>query len=182
MSPWKSFYEGREGNDYLQYVKKRYAPYIDAIQSRIELFDLVLELGTGTGTITHALCDDKDWSQHRPRIAASDIDDDMITIARNRLNGCDVAVFKLDAKATIGPRADVVHSHGMLEHFDDDTINLIISNYRSARVQVHYVTGLYDAPTFGDERLMSVDDWWRICKPSQIITFNEGLDYALIFE
>jgi hypothetical protein len=45
-------------------------------------------------------------------------------------------------------------------------------------VQVHYVPGLYPAPTFGDERLMSVAEWWDICNPSQIITFNDGLDYA----
>ena len=32
------------------------------------------------------------------------------------------------------------------------------------------------------ERLMGVDAWWYICKPSQIITFTGGLDYALVFE
>jgi hypothetical protein len=58
----------------------------------------------------------------------------------------------------------------------------VIDNYRHAHTQVHYVPGLYDKPTFGDERLMSVDAWWKICKPSQIITFNDGLDYALVFE
>lgn len=51
-----------------------------------------------------------------------------------------------------------------------------------ARVQVHYVPGLYEKPTFGDERLLPVQAWWEIAKPDQIITFNGGLDYALVFE
>jgi hypothetical protein len=76
----------------------------------------------------------------------------------------------------------VVHSHGMLEHFDDHTIRDVIRAHSHARVQVHYVPGLYDEPTFGDERLMPAESWMDICAPNQIIKFNDGLDYALIFE
>jgi trans-aconitate methyltransferase len=184
MSAWKNFYAGREGHDYRMYVQKRYAPFIEAIASRINYLDLVLELGTGTGTITSLLadyhCDDTS------KFAATDIDDEMVQIAKERmddLNLADVQVYREDALSHLFPtRAEVVHSHGMLEHFDDHTIRKIIDNYRHARVQVHYVPGLYGEPTFGDERLLPVQAWWDICKPDQIITFNEGLDYALIFE
>lgn len=184
MSPWAKFYEGREGASYLAYVKERYAPYIGAITSRIAADDLVLELGTGTGTITKALVDVVGRSE--TDFAASDIDPTMVEIARERLSEDNVPVWQVDAiNGKHSSLAEVVHSHGMLEHFDDNTIRKVIDNYRRARVQVHYVPGLYDKPTFGDERLMSVDQWWRICKPvgcSQIITFNDGLDYALVFE
>jgi SAM-dependent methyltransferase len=183
MSPWATFYEGREGTSYLDYVKQRYAPYVEAIRNRLDEDDLVLELGTGTGTITKAIVDRLGVDASCMRFAATDIDPEMVDIAKCRLNADDVSVYREDAIGTMFPtRGDIVHSHGMLEHFDDATIRLVIDNYRHARAQVHYVPGLYAAPTFGDERLMSVDAWWKICKPSQIITFNDGLDYALVFE
>lgn len=185
MSPWATFYEGREGASYRDYVKDRYAPFIDAIDSRINHNELVLELGAGTGTITSILADYD--QKHNVKFAATDLDPVMVDLSRNRMQGLglDVACYQMDALGRFVSKADVVHSHGMLEHFDDDTIFQIITHHRSAYVQVHYVPGLYDKPTFGDERLMSVDAWWKICKPagcSQIITFNYGLDYALIID
>jgi SAM-dependent methyltransferase len=177
MSAWKAFYEGREGHSYLQYVKQRYAPFIRAIQDRFEAGDLVLELGAGTGTITKALCE----GTTAVRYVASDIDPEMVQIARQRLSDDNVAVF-VDSAHSSSTKADVVHSHGMLEHFNDDAIRECIRAHSHARVQVHYVPGLYDEPTFGDERLLPVQEWWDIAKPDQIITFNGGLDYALIFE
>jgi SAM-dependent methyltransferase len=180
MSAWKTFYEGREGHEYLEYVKQRYAPFISAIRARVAYNDLILELGSGTGTITKALCV---TTGRRCTYAATDYDPEMVKLTKERLTHNDVSVYVEDALHNLHPtKAEVVHSMGMLEHFEDFAIQKIIDNYRHARVQVHYVPGLYDAPTFGDERLMSVDEWWRICKPDQIITFNGGLDYALIFE
>jgi SAM-dependent methyltransferase len=181
MSPWKSFYAGREGHDYLQYAKKRYAPFINAINSRIRRQDLVMEIGCGTGTITKALVG-PDVVVGRVEYCASDIDPEMVGVAKSRLAQDNVTVFQRSAIDPLSARADVVHSHGMLEHFNDETIREVIRVHKSARVQVHYVPGLYDEPTFGDERLMSVQAWWDICQPSQIITFNGGLDYALVFE
>jgi len=32
MSAWTDFYAGRLGTDYLEYCKKRYAPFIDALR------------------------------------------------------------------------------------------------------------------------------------------------------
>ncbi|MBR1173924.1 class I SAM-dependent methyltransferase [Bradyrhizobium sp. KB893862 SZCCT0404] len=184
-SKWAEFYNGRTGPGYLAYVRERYRPFISAIASRIRPNDLVLEIGCGTGTITKALCD-LAKVQGAPRsvvFAASDADPEMVQTTRARLWNDNAAVFALDCtNAKHFTEAEVVHSHGMLEHFDDHTIRQVIHNFRKARVQVHYVPGLYDAPTFGDERLMSVEQWEDICAPDQIITFNDGLDYALIFE
>jgi SAM-dependent methyltransferase len=181
MSAWKTFYEGREGHGYQQYVEKRYAPFLKAIGDRIRPSDLVLELGAGTGTITKALNDEHGWREIK--LAATDVCPEMLKITRDRLSdAADVAVFQMDALCPFPSKGDVVHSMGMLEHFSDDMIRKIIRRHSHARVQVHYVPGLYDAPTFGDERLMSVEAWWKICRPSQIITFNDGLDYVLIFE
>jgi SAM-dependent methyltransferase len=183
MSPWATFYAGREGASYRAYVRKRYAPFIHAIAARLEYHDLVLELGAGTGTISSILADYHTDETHK--VDATDIDPEMLDAINQRVGelDLDVAVYKLDAINEPFPtKADIVHSHGMLEHFEDDVIRKVIDNYRHARVQVHYVPGMYPAPTFGDERLMTVAQWWDICKPSQIITFNDGLDYALVFE
>ena len=179
-SAWAAFYAGREGNDYLEYAKKRYAPFIEAIASRIDSEDLVMELGAGTGTITKALTERfSDFVD--VQYVATDLDPEMVRIARTRLWDDDVAVF-VDSAHSTRTKADVVHSHGLLEHFNDDAIRECIRANSRARVQVHYVPGLYDEPTFGDERLMPVERWWDICQPSQIITFNRGLDYAIIIE
>ncbi|WP_316196545.1 class I SAM-dependent methyltransferase [Bradyrhizobium sp. SZCCHNS3053] len=175
-SAWATFYEGRSGADYLAYARIRYAPFIETILTSIQSGDTALELGAGTGTITKALLD----ARAQANLVASDIDPEMRRMAMRRL-GSAVDVIDIDATRAPTLRADVVHSHGMLEHFDDDTIRKVIRTHGHARTQVHYVPGLYDTPSFGDERLMSVADWWRICEPDQILTFNGGLDYALIF-
>lgn len=179
-SAWATFYEGRHGDDYLSYVKERYAPFISEISNRIQLGDTVLELGAGTGTITAAL--HEQYAMHPVSFIASDKDVDMRRILRRRLLKTKVSVIALDAKRVPTHYADVVHSHGMLEHFDDHTIRDVILAHSHARVQVHYVPGLYDEPTFGDERLLPAEAWMDICAPNQIIKFNDGLDYALIFE
>ncbi len=180
MSPWATFYEGRASMSYLLYARGRYRPFIDAITSRIKHDDTVLELGAGVGTITRALI----GCGRRCRLWATDLDkDQLLTMSARFSDFPEVTVRRLDATSCIPVMADVIHSHGLLEHFDDDTIRKVIDTYRGVgRTQVHYVPGLYEKPSFGDERLMSVQQWWAICKPSQIITFNGGLDYALVFE
>lgn len=180
MSPWAKFYTGRDNASYLAYAKERYRPFISAVASHILPGDFVLELGAGVGTITKALVDMASWPSDIA-FAATDTDKDQLERLARRFEGSHVLTSQLDAKA-LECCADVVHSHGMLEHFNDDDIRQVIDAHRDARAQVHYVPGLYERPTFGDERLMSVDQWWKICKPSEIITFNEGLDYALVFE
>lgn len=106
----------------------------------------------------------------------------MRRILARRFHKSNVSVIALDARRVPTVFADVVHSHGMLEHFDDHTIRDVILAHSHARVQVHYVPGLYDEPTFGDERLLPAEAWMDICAPDRIVKFNGGLDYALIFE
>lgn len=177
MSRWSDFYAGRGGDDYLAYARERYAPFIAAIRDRIttkftKTPDRVVELGCGTATITRAIyqCDALYY--------ATDTDREMLKMADNRLRGR-AEVRWHDAREPV--MADIVHSHGLLEHFDDRTIRAIVSANRSYAKQLHYVPGLYPAPSFGDERLMSVEQWRDICHPDDVITFNDGLDYILVF-
>lgn len=181
VSQWVRFYEGRGGNEYLEYVKDRYAPFICSIAKRIQPKDMVLEIGCGTATITSILHQMFGGGVEAPYFVASDSDLQMLSMACRRLNGLPrVSTVLLDCRQ--GTKyADFVHSHGLLEHFDDKTIRQIIRAHSYARVQVHYVPGNYDKPSFGDERLMTVKQWQDICQPNEVFTFNGGLDYGLVF-
>lgn len=177
VSAWRDFYRGREGDDYLEYVKKRYRPFIDAIDTHLEYDDTVVEQGCGTGTITKILMD---WNRRQSYILA-DPDSEMLAVAGNR---CPEAIrvqrYAHEPLGLVSPH--IVHSHGVLEHLSDRMIRHVIWMNNAAKWQFHYVPGLYPAPSFGDERLMSVDQWNTICKPHEIVTFNDGLDYMLVFK
>ncbi len=55
----------------------------------------------------------------------------------------------------------VVHSHGVLEHFNNSEIYRIIDlASKTSDFQIHYVpSDSYEKPSRGDERLMSVHQW-----------------------
>jgi hypothetical protein len=94
-----------------------------------------------------------------------------------------VAMFELDvteADAIPSFEPSVVHSHGLLEHFSDEQAAAIVDRHR-AFYQVHYIPGLYESQSYGDERLLPLEHWRKVLRPSRAYTFNEGLDYALVF-
>lgn len=73
----------------------------------------------------------------------------------------------------------VVVTHGVLEHFSDEDITKIMSTYNNDKVlfQAHYVpTCQYAFPSFGDERLLPVDDWIALIKPDYYLLDNGGKD------
>lgn len=76
---------------------------------------------------------------------------------------------------------EVGHSHGVLEHFNDVEIRDIIKLQREQyETLIHYVPSyLYRTPSFGDERLMTPENWQEICQPDEIIEFNGGYDLIL---
>lgn len=176
---WPAFYRSRMDDGYLNYVKDRYRRFITEISRRIDNADRVLELGAGTATITRSLIDEV---KSTADFIASDINPEMRRMSTFRLMGTSAVVCEQDAKKPSLCYNDIVHSHGLLEHFSDQEIRQIIREHKCARAQIHYVPGLYPYPTYGDERLMSVDEWRRICNPTEIITFNDGLDYILIWD
>lgn len=175
MHNWNDFYKHRAGSEYLTYVKKRYVEHINAITCLIGT-DASVELGCGTATITRALMDRGLTKTY----IGLDNDQGMLNYARIRTPSAQLYHHNITKPFTI-PFPHVVHSHGVLEHFDDDQIRNIINLHRGARAQVHYVPGLYPAPSFGDERLMPAYQWQEICNPDCIIIFNNGLDYCLVF-
>ena len=185
MSKWSDFYGTRAHNyiGYKEYCKIRYAPFIDTILTISDDEDgdrsgfLAGEIGCGLGTISGILID----CRPDDLFCASDIDTDMLKLA-NIIHPC-LDAFAHDARKPLKKvmaGIDIVYSHGLLEHFSNEDIRKIISINNNSH-QVHYVPGLYETPSFGDERLMCVDEWRGICAPDEVHTFNEGLDYTLIF-
>lgn len=180
MSAWSEFYSTRAHtySRYAEYAKIRYAPFITKILNRVVWNSSVAEIGCGMATITTILKGASPTLQY----VATDLDREMLDIAKLHIpHG--ILLLEHDAIYPLGTniaKFDVVHSHGLLEHFANEPIQQIIHSHRDA-YQVHYVPGLYDKPSFGDERLLSVDQWKKICSPDEIHTFNDDLDYALIF-
>lgn len=168
MSKWLDFYKNRLNDGYLNYVKNRYAPFILEVNRFIKVDSISLELGAGIGTISLLI-------ENCVKVV-SDNDADILTVLHKRFN----KVMKLDCRKPSNIPATIVHSHGVLEHMNDSDICKVINNNKHT-YQVHYVPGLYDKPSFGDERLLPLDYWYKLVKPDCYSTFNEGLDYMLTF-
>src|ERR1041384_5640190 len=176
---WTEFYKDRllsEG--YRRYAADRYAPFLNEIRSHLKSGDRVVEVGCGLGTMTALLAE----NDNRPTVGfrCYDVSADMVHLATINLHE-GYPVEQGDARYPTGRFPDVVHSHGMLEHFCDIDIRRAIDAERAdgARVAIHDVPGCkYDKPSFGDERLMALSDWECIAKPTRVFPFNGGYDYC----
>jgi len=179
---WEEFYKGRLLDPgYQQYVRERYKPFLGAIIERAKLGDRIVEVGCGLGTITRVLADSMIRANQGFR--AYDLNPYMVRYARQTLSdGYPVEVGNAFFPTNCKP--DIVHSHGMLEHFTDDQIGKVIQAHikDEARHAVHYVPGdKYEVPSFGDERLMPLE-FWKEFGPTEAFAFNDGYDYCLIWD
>lgn len=191
VSAWAAFYKTRDPERYLRYAQNRYAPFLSIVQAHVRPGDMVLEAGCGMGTITRALHANGTPAK---QFVMVDKCPEMLGIAAHaarympedkiRLFGIDIRELSNDPR--LGA-FDVIHSHGVLEHFSNEDIRAIIKHQflcgpRPPRALIHYVPGeKYDTPSFGDERLMSAEQWREICEPHTIVPFNDGFDYALVW-
>lgn len=178
MGPWADFYRGRLGEGYRQYFAERYKPFLDRIRDCRKEGDRIVEIGCGIGTTTSILAADGTFCGYR----CFDICPEMVVLARINTSDrpCDIG----DARHPTGRLPDIVHSHGLLEHMSDDDIRSVIESSRldGARWAIHYVPGdKYKTPSFGDERLMPLERWREICKPTETFRFNDDHDYCLIW-
>lgn len=183
MTAWVDFYRGRCNERYFGYFTRKYAPFIDAIVEHSRPSDDFLEVGCGTANTTRALIERLTEADYW--YAATDIDLDMLTLADRNRGDLAISFSQADARDVPTYPPDIVHSHGLLEHFDDKSIRQIITAAAlgGARASIHYVpSAKYEKPSFGDERLMTAAEWYLIGEPSSIIEFNDGYDLALIWK
>lgn len=186
---WVDFYRGRDPERYLRYARQRYAPFLAIIEAMVRPGDRVIELGCGMGTITRALYDN---GVPAKQFTLTDVSPDMLGMAAHNtryFHEDKVRLYNADLRF-VGNSGlhcmayDVAHSHGVLEHFSDEEIQAIVTQQKKlgVRAAVHYVPGeRYSAPSFGDERLMTAEQWRDICAPDAIVPFNDGFDYVLVW-
>lgn len=184
MSEWAEFYAGRMGSRYKQHVRQKYAPFLQCITLAGESVarrghrPVFREEGCGIGTVTAVLRSDVPY---RADYRMFDNDSEQVQRAiQNTGLFCDESDILLPQPE----RVDVVHSHGVLEHFSDSSIRRILERQlcETQHAVVHYVpSSKYSTPSFGDERLMTLWEWRRIAKPTHSFDFNDGHDLCLLW-
>lgn len=177
---WAEFYLNRVNSTYQEYFESRYRPLLGMI---IDLVGrgTVREEGIGIGSISKAL------GRRGITCYGFDICPKMVELAKhnNRLNSHLYDVYQDDILNPSRPEsvcfADVIVTHGVLEHFNDFEIRSLMDRYRETSVSVHYVPLIgYEKPSFGDERLLSYEYWMDLVKPNISFLFNDDRDLLFV--
>lgn len=167
-------------------LERKYEPFLSILTE--QKASEYIEVGCGAANITRIL------SRRLNGISsfvASDSCPDMLSLAERNLRaegkpGCRLVKHNLLRPGTEfnGSAGSVLHSHGVLEHFDPPRIKGILEGLRRISPRMaHYVPGnKYGHKSFGDERLWSKAQWFEIASPKRIVDFNNGFDFALIYE
>lgn len=171
------FYQNRVNSKYQDYFEGRYKPLIDTL-----IFmegDCIREEGMGIGSTFKALRNQGCGKM----MYGFDNDDGMIELCRK--NNHLVSVYKDNILLPrSNPACDIITTHGVLEHFEDQDIKDIISRYNyKKKKHIHYVpTDKYKTKSIGNERLLSIKYWLNLVKPTDYILFNDDYDLLMIKE
>lgn len=170
---WKDFYEARINSTYQDYFEKRYEIMLDVIKDLKPQY--ILEEGIGIGSISKAL--------NKKDIFSYGFDNNLDMLNLCQKNNPKLYVFN---DCIIVPKDkyynDLIVTHGVLEHFNDNQIKTIFKRYKeNYNRNIHYVPlDGYEKPSFGDERLLSYKYWLNLVKPKNYILFNNNCDLLLI--
>jgi len=175
---WNDFYHNRLGESYRKYVEQRYSPFINEIVREMVGKQVVVETGCGIGTITkilHKIVREQDY-------LVLDNNREMLNLTVKNLGeivGLKVAQFDIQNK--LDRKVDILHSHGVLEHLSIEGIKKCIANQLAiCKTLIHYVpSSKYNYKSFGDELLLSANEWRGLVSPDRVIEFNNGYDLIL---
>lgn len=176
-SKYYNLYKNRINSSYQEYFEKRYKPLIDVIE---EWEDETLKIeGIGIGSLYKGLRN----QGSEKMIFGFDNDDGMLDLCRKNNNYISIYHDNILLPRN-NPAHDIVATHGVLQHFEDDDIRDIIKRYnKRGKKHIHYIpTDKYLTKTIGDERLLSVQYWLNLVKPTDYILFNDDYDLLLIKE
>lgn len=178
MSAWSEFYAPRMNERYPDNFKKKYLLFIELLEEQIRKgANQVEEHGAGIGTVTKHLLNSDDRANH----LLLDNDKDVMKLGRENLNHPRASFILHDIKMPLALPADLIHSHGVLEHMNDKEIKETVKNQiLRCNTVIHYVpSSKYTERSFGDERLLSPHTWQNLVDPDTIISFNDEHDLIL---
>jgi len=184
---WFEHYVDRMNDRYRTHVATKYNPFLTLIADYAAQMkgSTIAEFGCGAANVSRILAERFGGDNFYLLL---DVEHDMLDLAYRNMNeaGPDFNIHEHDISQPFPSDVydiGLIHSHGVLEHFPDEAIRNIIALQRThTKTLLHYVpSAKYEEPSFGDERLMTPDEWRKICKPEQIIEFNDGYDLALIW-
>ena len=192
---WYEHYVDRMNARYLDYVRRKYGPFIDMVRELMPATDScrVAEIGCGAANVSRIL-QERVVAGQRCQHVLVDVCPNMLGLAKRNMHEASAEHIAILADAKRLPDSkdlkdlDVIHSHGVLEHFEDRHIARILHQQCvRAKHVIHYVPShKYVEPSFGDERLMSAADWKDILSRYQlgdfeVREFNDGYDLALVW-
>jgi len=168
---WAKFHE--KALPYEEAIKQEpFKTLIDTIVSFVKQYQLesILETGFGTGYALIGL------TQQLRGVAIEGIES-----SYKLLDRCLILIQKMDssAVATIGDIFDssiyktepqLIYHQGLLEHLSDDEIKQLLNlqTTNSFAVIFSVPSKFYGKQDFGDERLLTLEEWKKILKPFEI--------------
>lgn len=171
MASWHSYYHELSISEYLSNLYGQ-RDFLVKVVDETPAGGTVLEVGTGTGSMSIWL------SQLGLRVTALDQDTQVLALAKthNRKFGGQVSEWKEgDAFHLPFPDAsfDTVFHQGLLEHFNNDEIKLLLEEQLrvASKVIFSVPNNLYPTKDYGNERLMSARSWRSLL---------EGLGFKVI--
>lgn len=178
MNRWFEFYKDRVNSQtYEEYFQKKYKPYLDYLTYHIRPQMKIGEFGCGTSLVTKLL-----W-HNKCMFKVCDNNKGMLELTSMTLGDKHVEKRLHDITQPITEKFDLIHSHGVLEHFEPYDIQKIITEQlKVCKHLVHYVpSSKYVKPSFGDEHLWTVEQWKKWIGVQKIVEFNNGFDLMLIW-
>lgn len=185
---WKKHYENRVNNpESFKKFTAKYNQFINAINiylsdyyNKYNIKSDIMELGCGIGGITKAVVSSNPNAFNMAYLF--DIDSEMCELAKKNNSSDNISIqnkdlFKVLEDLFLFPmQTELIITHGVLEHFSDEQLNIIASDL-DYTANIHYVPlNKYKTQSFGDERLLPKEFWLDIFKPSNYKVFNNGYD------
>lgn len=142
-----------------------HVPFIKEIARYVRIGDKVLEIGTGTGLIGYPI------SQSGVKVISIDNDLEILKMARENaaLYNADIEYMEADAFHLPFQSREfrVSFSLGLLEHFDDDGIRVLITEHQKVADVV--IVGMpvegNKGRAFGNERWLTMEQWEHLLIP-----------------
>lgn len=179
MKTWFEIYSERMNKRYTDHLANKYSTFLEILHS--VKANHATEIGCGAGNITRILREMTTYSKANYTLIDNCPKMLSLAIQNNPVHSCKFMCANI---LDVSQESDLIHSHGVLEHFRDEDIQLIIEmGLEAAPVQIHYVPGAkYKVPSRGDERLLEPDQWEHILRRYRkvsVSTFNDDFDIML---